>query len=107
MPCSVLALIFSQKINVVPENILTSLLNDRLVVKGTVQEVLTIFFQVGSTSNGSSSHSSMGVIWVTGSGMELTGDVHRNGVDCKAHSSIGVAISGVAAVPAAALGRLR
>lgn len=40
-----LALVFSQKINVVPENIISACFNDRLVLKGTMLEVLTVFFQ--------------------------------------------------------------
>lgn len=40
-----LALVFIQKISVVPENIISSCLNDRLVVKGTMLEVMTVFFQ--------------------------------------------------------------
>ncbi|KAJ9522813.1 hypothetical protein QJQ45_019789 [Haematococcus lacustris] len=40
-----LALIFSMKIAVLPDNIFGAMLNDRLVAKGTVQEVFTIFCQ--------------------------------------------------------------
>ncbi|GAX74543.1 hypothetical protein CEUSTIGMA_g1992.t1 [Chlamydomonas eustigma] len=40
-----MALVFSLKINVQPESIFTSCFNDRLVSKGTMLEVLTVFFQ--------------------------------------------------------------
>ncbi|GLI62166.1 hypothetical protein VaNZ11_004746, partial [Volvox africanus] len=40
-----LALTFSWKIGVVPSNIFAALLNDRLVAKGTVMEVMIVFFQ--------------------------------------------------------------
>ncbi|PNW82888.1 hypothetical protein CHLRE_06g298350v5 [Chlamydomonas reinhardtii] len=40
-----LALTFSWKIGVVPGNIFAALLNDRLVAKGTVLEVMIVFFQ--------------------------------------------------------------
>lgn len=41
-----LAQTFSWKIGVVPSNIFAAMLNDRLVAKGTVLEVLIVFFQV-------------------------------------------------------------
>ena len=41
-----LALVCSQKVNVVLDNIFASMLTDRLVTKGTILEVLTIVFQV-------------------------------------------------------------
>ncbi|MEW5300680.1 MAG: hypothetical protein WDW36_003594 [Sanguina aurantia] len=40
-----LALTFTLKVGVLPENIFQSMLNDRLVAKGTVLEVITVFFQ--------------------------------------------------------------
>mmetsp|Transcript_1455 Transcript_1455/g.3202 ORF Transcript_1455/g.3202 Transcript_1455/m.3202 type:complete len:425 (-) Transcript_1455:625-1899(-) len=40
-----MALVFSNKIAVVQENIFAALLNDRLVSKGTVLDVLTVFLQ--------------------------------------------------------------
>lgn len=40
-----LALVFSNKIAVLPENVFAAMFNDRLVAKGTVLEVLTVFFQ--------------------------------------------------------------
>lgn len=43
-----LALTFSLKIGVLTENIFSAMLNDRLVAKGTVLEVFTIFLQVRS-----------------------------------------------------------
>lgn len=47
LPClTALALTFSWKIGVVPGNIFAALLNDRLVAKGTVLEVMIVFFQV-------------------------------------------------------------
>ena len=45
-PPPALALVFSLKISVNPESILSSCFNDRLVTKGTMLEVLTVFFQV-------------------------------------------------------------
>ena len=45
-PPAALALIFSLKISVNPESILTSCFNDRLITKGTMLEVLTVFLQV-------------------------------------------------------------
>lgn len=51
---------------------MTSLLNDRLVVKGTVQEVLTIFFQVGSASTRSSAHSNIREAAIIWSSMRVT-----------------------------------
>lgn len=45
-----LALVFSLKISVNPESILTSCFNDRLITKGTMLEVLTIFLKVGCAS---------------------------------------------------------
>jgi hypothetical protein len=41
-----LALTFTLKIGVLTDNIFTSLLNERLVEKGTVLEVFTTFLQV-------------------------------------------------------------
>jgi hypothetical protein len=41
-----LALTFVNKIAILPENIFTAMFNDRLVTKGTVVEVLTVFCQV-------------------------------------------------------------
>lgn len=46
MPPAAMALTFSLKVGVMPENIFASLLSDRLVAKGTVLEVMCIFFQV-------------------------------------------------------------
>jgi hypothetical protein len=44
-------MVFSYKLGALPENVLTTLLNDRLVAKGTVCEFITTFFQVrGGTS---------------------------------------------------------
>lgn len=40
-----LALTFSWKIGVMPANVFQAMLNDRLVAKGSVMEVLTVFFQ--------------------------------------------------------------
>lgn len=40
-----LALVFSLKLNVLPENVFAALLNDRLVAKGTVRDLVTAFFQ--------------------------------------------------------------
>lgn len=45
---AVAALVFQQKL-CLPENVLSTLLNDRLVAKGTVLEFITTFFQVGVT----------------------------------------------------------
>jgi hypothetical protein len=42
-----LALTFVNKISILPENIFAAMLNDRLVTKGTVEEVFTVFCQVG------------------------------------------------------------
>lgn len=39
------ALVFSQKLGALPENVLSTLLNDRLVAKGTVLEFITNFFK--------------------------------------------------------------
>jgi hypothetical protein len=41
-----MALTFSWKIGVMPGNVFAALLNDRLVAKGTVMEVMIVFFQV-------------------------------------------------------------
>lgn len=40
-----MALILSNKIAIVPENIFSKCFNDRLVSKGTMLEVMTMFFQ--------------------------------------------------------------
>ena len=40
------ALVFSQKLGALPENVLGTLLNDRLVLKGTVLDFVTTFFAV-------------------------------------------------------------
>jgi hypothetical protein len=42
----VAALVFAHKLGALPENVLTTLLNDRLVLKGTVLEFITTFFTV-------------------------------------------------------------
>jgi hypothetical protein len=41
------ALVFALKLGALPENVLGTLLNDRLVAKGTVLDFVTTFFQVG------------------------------------------------------------
>ena len=41
-----LALVFNYKIGVVAENIFNAMFTDRLVVKGTMLDVVTVFFQV-------------------------------------------------------------
>ena len=41
-----MALVFSTKVAVLPENVFSALLNDRLVAKGTVLELFTTFLQV-------------------------------------------------------------
>jgi len=43
---TVAAMVFSYKLGALPENVLTTLLNDRLVAKGTVCDFITTFFQV-------------------------------------------------------------
>eukprot|EP00955_Chlamydomonas_euryale_P085893 364173-Chlamydomonas_euryale.AAC.15 len=40
-----MALIFANKIAVVPENVFSKCFNDRLVTKGTMLEFMTLFFQ--------------------------------------------------------------
>mmetsp|Transcript_12741 Transcript_12741/g.22531 ORF Transcript_12741/g.22531 Transcript_12741/m.22531 type:complete len:420 (-) Transcript_12741:347-1606(-) len=40
-----LALVFTQKIGIMPENLFTAMMNDRLVGKGTMLEMVTVFFQ--------------------------------------------------------------
>lgn len=41
------AMVFSYKLGALPENVLQTLLNDRLVAKGSVMHFMTTFFQVG------------------------------------------------------------
>jgi len=40
-------MVFSYKLGCLPENVLQTLLNDRLVAKGSVLGFVTTFFQVG------------------------------------------------------------
>jgi hypothetical protein len=39
-------MVFSYKLGALPENVLQTLLNDRLVAKGSVMHFMTTFFQV-------------------------------------------------------------
>lgn len=47
-----LALVYSNKIPVVSENVFSALFNDRLVAKGVVLDFLTVFFQVHTHRHG-------------------------------------------------------
>jgi hypothetical protein len=42
-------MVFSYKLGALPENVLQTLLNDRLVAKGSVMHFMTTFFQVGGS----------------------------------------------------------
>jgi hypothetical protein len=42
-------MVFSYKLGCLPENVLQTLLNDRLVAKGSVLGFVTTFFQVGTS----------------------------------------------------------
>jgi hypothetical protein len=42
---------FSYKLGCLPENVLQTLLNDRLVAKGSVMGFVTTFFQVRSSAS--------------------------------------------------------
>jgi hypothetical protein len=79
-------MVFTNKLGALPENVLQTLLNDRLVAKGTVQAFMTTFFQVGVVgawrnpsalqSKTGKSDSSAGFKWV-GVGISTGGVARR------------------------------